>query len=52
MTRSLFGVIGVSWTPQVDQKRLPQGVDIFQCRANLQRLTERFFTRIMTSTDR
>uniref|UniRef100_H2ZAB4 Neurofibromin n=1 Tax=Ciona savignyi TaxID=51511 RepID=H2ZAB4_CIOSA len=37
---------------EVDQKRLPQGYDILQCRSNLQRLTERFFTRIMTSTDK
>nr|XP_002121778.4 neurofibromin [Ciona intestinalis] len=37
---------------EVDQKRIPPGYDILQCRANLQRLTERFFTRIMTSTDK
>nr|CAB3264303.1 neurofibromin [Phallusia mammillata] len=36
----------------VDQKRIPPGVDIHQCRNNLQRLTERFFSRIMTSTDK
>ncbi|XP_076800619.1 neurofibromin-like isoform X2 [Clavelina lepadiformis] len=36
----------------VDQKRIPPGVDIMQCRANLQKLTERFFSRIMTSTDK
>nr|XP_039272479.1 neurofibromin-like [Styela clava] len=37
---------------EVDVHRLPDNADINQSRINLQHLTERFFTRIMKSTDK